>query len=153
MNDEPIRRSLEAVIREDGRGEIRDQDSADPLQAGDADELRALVIQRTMALADEAGGPVRLRTIDVDGVYPLIVFPDGDIGEEGPVEPLRGGEHDLRSDAIAAAGGPDAADAEAPAAGGADGGYAQQYGGPTPAPVSPPQVESSTRPSRCRASA
>ena len=103
MSDEQLRRELEAVIRYDGRGEVREGGRATPMTAEDSDELRALVMQHVITIAETEQGPVGLRTIDVDGVYHLVVHPDGDIAEEGGVDPLEDGDHDLVSDAAGAA--------------------------------------------------
>lgn len=88
MSDETVQRHLEAVIRRDGRGELRDGDTAQPMTGASDDELRGLMMQAVMQLAAETGEPVRLRTVDVDGVYHLVVHPDGEIAEEGSIDPL-----------------------------------------------------------------
>ncbi|NLT25707.1 MAG: hypothetical protein GXX90_03465 [Microbacteriaceae bacterium] len=82
-------RRLVALIRADGRGELRDGATVLRMRAGGADELRGLVMEKAMSIAAEAGVDVRVRTVDVDGVYPLVLSPTGGIDQDGEIEPLR----------------------------------------------------------------
>lgn len=89
---------LVAVIRADGRGELREGGHVTRMRAPDADELRGMVMERAIAVAVDSGRPVRVRTIDVDGVYPLVIGPDGRIEEDGEVTPLAPGDDTLSSE-------------------------------------------------------
>ncbi|KAB1649351.1 hypothetical protein [Pseudoclavibacter endophyticus] len=97
MSDETVHYAREAVIRHDGRGEVRDAEGAEAVTAADADELRAVVMQRIIEFATDVGAPVNLRVADVDGVYRLVVHPGGAITEEGGFEPLGPGDDVLWS--------------------------------------------------------
>lgn len=110
MSEQTVEPRLEAVIRRDGRGEVRDGDEVTPIHGSGADEVRAKALQQVIAAAAERGVAVRLRTVDVDGVYHLLVHPNGKVAEEGAVEPLSAEDTRLRSDedGAAAGDGPDA---------------------------------------------
>ena len=82
-------RTLVALIRADGRGELRDGGTVLRMRAESADELRGLVMERAMAIAADAGVEVRVRTVDGDGVYPLVLSPSGGIEQDGDIAPLR----------------------------------------------------------------
>jgi len=98
-NDASSPRTVEALIRADGQGELRDGGRVERVTGADADELRFAIMQRLFALATSSGRSVRVRTIDVDGVYPLVVHASGDIDEDGPVARLQPGDDELTSDA------------------------------------------------------
>ena len=88
-------RSLVALVRADGQGELRDGERVTRMRAASSDELRGMVMERAIAVAVDEHVPVRVRVIDVDGVYPLVLTPDGRIDQDGPVEPLEPGDVDL----------------------------------------------------------
>ncbi|RRJ87535.1 hypothetical protein EG850_04340 [Gulosibacter macacae] len=92
-------RELVALIRADGQGELRDGDHVTRMRAADADELRGMVMERAMAVAADEGRTVHVRTIDVDGVYPLVLSPEGGIDQNGDIEPLAPGDIDLTPEA------------------------------------------------------
>ena len=86
---------LVALIRADGRGELREGMQVERFQADNADDLRGEVMMRAIERAQELGTELKLRTIDIDGVYPLIITPDGNVDQEGEVEPLQPGDSEL----------------------------------------------------------
>ncbi|CAG7844120.1 ESX-1 secretion-associated protein EspI [Pseudoclavibacter triregionum] len=92
---------LIGIIRPDGLGELRGEGFLARIRGANADEVRALVIQRAMAVAAERGERVSLRAVDVDAVYPLSIDADGTIREEGPAEPLRDRDDELTPEGAA----------------------------------------------------
>ncbi|SJM71456.1 hypothetical protein [Gulosibacter sp. 10] len=108
-------RELIALVRADGQGELRDGERVTRMRAADADELRGMLMERAMAIAVDEGVELPLQTIDVDGIYPLRCFPNGDLQQVGEVMPLVPGVTELTPE-------------EDETARAADGGYAQLFG-------------------------
>ncbi|PPF83922.1 chromosome partitioning protein [Pseudoclavibacter sp. RFBJ3] len=94
-NAEPDILALEVLIRRDGVGEIREGDSVERIIAADADELRSAIMTRVVDRATRDEIVIDLRTIDIDGVFPLRVSPDGGLVETGDVAELAPGEDEL----------------------------------------------------------
>ncbi|MBF4457619.1 MinD/ParA family ATP-binding protein [Pseudoclavibacter sp. VKM Ac-2867] len=94
-NAEPDILALEVLIRRDGVGEIREGDSVERIIAADADELRSAIMTRVVDRATREEIVIDLRTIDIDGVFPLRVSPDGSLIETGDVGELAPGEDEL----------------------------------------------------------
>ncbi len=94
-NAEPDILALEVLIRRDGVGEIREGDSVERIIAADADELRSAIMTRVVDRATREEIVIDLRTIDIDGVFPLRVSPDGSLIETGDVSELAPGEDEL----------------------------------------------------------
>lgn len=94
-NAEPNILALEVLIRRDGVGEIREGDSVERIIAADADELRSAIMTRVVDRATREDIVIDLRTIDIDGVFPLRVSPDGSLIETGDVAELAPGEDEL----------------------------------------------------------
>lgn len=92
---EPDILALEVLIRRDGVGEIREGDSVERIIAADADELRSEIMTRVVDRATREQIVIDLRTIDIDGVFPLRVSPDGSLIETGDVGELEPGEDEL----------------------------------------------------------
>lgn len=92
---EPDILALEVLIRRDGVGEIREGDSIERIIAADADELRSEIMTRVVDRATREQIVIDLRTIDIDGVFPLRVSPDGSLIETGDVGELEPGEDEL----------------------------------------------------------
>lgn len=92
---EPDILALEVLIRRDGVGEIREGDSVERIIAADADELRNEIMTRVVDRATREQLVIDLRTIDIDGVFPLRVSPDGSLIETGNVGELAPGEDEL----------------------------------------------------------
>ena len=92
---EPDILALEVLIRRDGVGEIREGDSVERIIAADADELRSEIMTRVVDRATREQIVIDLRTIDIDGVFPLRVSPDGSLVETGDVGELAPGEDEL----------------------------------------------------------
>src|SRR5688500_13378188 len=91
---------ITALVRADGTGEVSVNGTAFPVFADDIEGIRAAIIDRVAQEAAELDRPVRVATTDLDGVYPLVVSPDGAVDSDGPVIPLAGDD-----DASGAAGG------------------------------------------------
>ncbi|MET4637438.1 chromosome partitioning protein [Mycetocola sp. 2940] len=89
MSNEP---QITAIVRTDGTGEVFVDGNRSEVHASDVAGARGTVIAR---VADEAAArdrPVRVEITDLDGVYLLIVHPDGDVESEGPVLAVSGNE-------------------------------------------------------------
>ncbi|PPF43799.1 hypothetical protein C5B85_11640 [Pseudoclavibacter sp. AY1F1] len=133
---EPDVLALEVLIRRDGVGEIREGDSVERIIAADADELRNEIMTRVVDRATSEQIVIDLRTIDIDGVFPLRVSPDGSLIETGDVGELAPGEDELTDrlklsgPEAGAAAGVDEAQASSPTRGEAqvDGGYEASVG-------------------------
>ncbi|MDJ1369992.1 MinD/ParA family ATP-binding protein [Gulosibacter molinativorax] len=106
-------RSLVALVRADGHGELRDGDRVIRMNAGNSDELRGQLMERAIAIAVDEGREIDLKTIDVDGIYSLVCYPNGNLEQVGDVQPLGPGDIELTPEADSNA---------------ADGGYAQLFG-------------------------
>lgn len=124
-------RSLVALVRVDGHGELRDGERVIRMNAGNADELRGQLMERAIAIAVDEGREVALETIDVDGIYSLVCYPNGNLEQVGEVRPLGPGDIELTPER----------DTNAP-----DGGYAQLFSSdsvdPAPEPEAVPDPES-----------
>ncbi|WP_424463250.1 MinD/ParA family ATP-binding protein [Pseudoclavibacter helvolus] len=92
---EPGVLALEVLIRRDGVGEIREGAAVERIIAADADELRSEIMTRVVDRATREQIVIDLRTIDIDGVFPLRVSPDGSLVETGDVGELAPGEDEL----------------------------------------------------------
>lgn len=89
---------LIALVRLDGKGELREGMHVERFEAADADSVRELVLTRAMERAAELGEDLDVRTIDVDAVYPLRVSASGGLDQVGDPEPLQPGDTDLAPD-------------------------------------------------------
>ncbi|WP_371030167.1 chromosome partitioning protein [Pseudoclavibacter sp. JSM 162008] len=94
-NAEPDVLALEVLIRRDGVGEIREGGAVERIIAADADELRSEIMTRVVDRATREEIVIDLRTIDIDGVFPLRVSPDGSLVETGDVGELAPGDDQL----------------------------------------------------------
>ncbi|MET4224527.1 MinD-like ATPase involved in chromosome partitioning or flagellar assembly [Oerskovia enterophila] len=83
---------IEAVIREDGTGEVTINGTSHALEANSLEEARNSVIETVAATAKKVGRPVRVATTSPDGDWPLIVHPDGTVAaaEADTATPPRG---------------------------------------------------------------
>ena len=70
---------IEAVIHEDGTGEVTINGTSHALEANSLEEARDSVIETVAATAKKVGRPVRVATTSPDGDWPLIVHPDGTV--------------------------------------------------------------------------
>ncbi|MGO1545068.1 MAG: hypothetical protein ACTHXA_12105 [Gulosibacter sp.] len=114
MAQEQTGRSLVALVRVDGHGELRDGSRITRMHAGSADELRGQLMERAIAIAVDEGHEIELTTIDVDGIYPLVCHPNGNLEQIGEVRPLGPGDIELTPERDETA---------------ADGGYADLFSG------------------------
>lgn len=89
---------LIALVRLDGKGELREGMHVERFEAADADAVRELVLTKAMERAAELGEDLDVRTIDVDAVYPLRVSASGGLEQVGDPEPLQEGDTDLAPD-------------------------------------------------------
>lgn len=110
-------RSLVALVRVDGHGELRDGQRVIRMHAGNPDELRGQLMERAIAIAVDEGREVALETIDLDGIYSLVCYPSGKLEQIGDVRQLEPGDNELTPEQ----------DTAAP-----DGGYAQLFEGDAP---------------------
>lgn len=86
---------LTGIIREDGHGELRGHGRVDRFAGISPDDIRTLVMEHAIREASERDEQIELRVVDVDGVFPLLIAPDGTINENGPAEPLQFGDDQL----------------------------------------------------------
>lgn len=82
MSHEP---EITALVRADGTGGVSIDGEMSELHADDVEGVRAAIIARVTEVAVAHDRPVRVATTDLDGIYPLIVHPNGDVDSDGPV--------------------------------------------------------------------
>lgn len=85
---------IEARTRRDGSGEVTIGGTSYPIETLDQGSARNEILRRIVATAAALGRPVRVSTDGPDGVWPLIVHPDGTVEADptrpaGPGLPLR----------------------------------------------------------------
>lgn len=85
MSNVPNEPHITAIVRADGSGEVSVDGERSEVHATDVAGARAAVIARVAEEATSRDRPVRVATTDLDGIYALIVHPDGDVESEGPV--------------------------------------------------------------------
>lgn len=85
MSNEP---HITALVRADGSGEVVVDGEVSPVYADGIEGVRGAIIARVTEEAIALNRPVRVATTDLDGVYPLIVHPDGAVDSDGPVVPV-----------------------------------------------------------------
>lgn len=79
---------VEAHARPDGSGEVVINGVNYPVETSTLDEARQAIIAKVTETATDLGRPVRVTTHDEDGIWPLIVGPDGTVSED-PDAPLK----------------------------------------------------------------
>lgn len=79
---------ITALVRADGTGEVSVDGTSNDVHADDIEGVRAAIIARVTEVAVERDRPVRVATTDLDGIYPLIVHPNGSVDSDGPVIPV-----------------------------------------------------------------
>ncbi|GAB3175765.1 hypothetical protein GCM10027059_49660 [Myceligenerans halotolerans] len=88
MSTETVRSwpQIEAVVRTDGSGEVRIDGSVYPVMTGSLEEARIEVLRRVTENAVQVGRPVRASAEGPEGVWRLVVHPDGTVvpEEDGP---------------------------------------------------------------------
>ncbi|MET0843499.1 MAG: chromosome partitioning protein [Mycetocola sp.] len=85
MSNEPNEPHITAIVRVDGTGEVTVDGQRSEVHAADVAGARAGVIARVAEEAAVRDRPVRVATTDLDGVYALIVHPDGNVESEGAI--------------------------------------------------------------------
>ncbi|MEK8229344.1 hypothetical protein NKG05_30715 [Oerskovia sp. M15] len=73
---------IDAIIREDGTGEVTINGTSHALETNSLEEARNSVIETVAATAKKVGRPVRVATTSPDGDWPLIVHPDGTVAAD-----------------------------------------------------------------------
>ncbi|RPF21735.1 AAA family ATPase [Myceligenerans xiligouense] len=88
MSTETVRSwpQIEAVVRTDGSGEVRVDGNVYPVVTGSLEEARIEVLRRVTENAVQVGRPVRASAEGPEGVWRLVVHPDGTVvpEEDGP---------------------------------------------------------------------
>jgi MinD-like ATPase involved in chromosome partitioning or flagellar assembly len=120
---------IDAIVREDGSGEVTIDGTFHPISAGSLEEARVEVLRRVTENAARVGRPVRASATGPEGLWNLIVHPDGTVVPE---------EDELAPPSSPTPQAPPAAAMPGPATSGMPGPVAQ----PTPGPVfeEPPTV-------------
>lgn len=84
--DLPTLPLITARFRGDATAELSVDGEREEFAAESLEELRDAVLTRVTAVAADLGRPVQLTAEDDDGAWLLAVHPDGEIGEEEPLE-------------------------------------------------------------------
>ncbi|GCD19034.1 hypothetical protein CTKZ_05960 [Cellulomonas algicola] len=92
---------IRAEVREDGTGEISVDGVIEQVQTANLQEAGAAITQRIATLAGSVGSPLPVQVRDPDGVWSLLIHPDGLVDEAGAPTPPEGiAAADLASSAI-----------------------------------------------------
>ena len=75
---------VEAIIKEDGTGEVRIGGSNHPIQTADLSTARAAAVEIVAGAAAKLGRNLRAAMSDPEGEWPLIIHPDGTVEEADP---------------------------------------------------------------------
>lgn len=75
---------VEAIIKEDGTGEVRISGSIHPIQTADLSAARASAVEIVAAAAAKLGRNLRAAMSDPEGEWPLIIHADGTVEEADP---------------------------------------------------------------------
>jgi MinD-like ATPase involved in chromosome partitioning or flagellar assembly len=86
VSNVPSKPQITAIVRADGSGEVSVDGERSDVHANGVAGARAAVIARVAEEATARDRPVRVATTDLDGVYALIVHPDGTVESEGPID-------------------------------------------------------------------
>ncbi|GHH78915.1 ATPase [Promicromonospora soli] len=79
---------IDAIVREDGSGEVTIDGTFHPIATGSLEEARVEVLRRVTENAAMVGRPVRASATGPEGLWNLIVHPDGTVvPEEDEIEP------------------------------------------------------------------
>lgn len=73
---------IDAIVREDGSGEVTIDGTFHPISAGSLEEARVEVLRRVTENAAQVGRPVRASATGPEGLWNLIVHPDGTVVPE-----------------------------------------------------------------------
>ncbi|MEU4385912.1 chromosome partitioning protein ParA [Promicromonospora sp. NPDC023805] len=80
---------IDAIVREDGSGEVTIDGTFHPITTGSLEEARVEVLRRVTENAAKVGRPVRASATGPEGLWNLIVHPDGTVvpEEDEPTPP------------------------------------------------------------------
>jgi MinD-like ATPase involved in chromosome partitioning or flagellar assembly len=80
---------IDAIVREDGSGEVTIDGTFHPITTGSLEEARVEVLRRVTENAAKVGRPVRASATGPEGLWNLIVHPDGTVvpEEDEPAPP------------------------------------------------------------------
>jgi MinD-like ATPase involved in chromosome partitioning or flagellar assembly len=122
---------IDAIVREDGSGEVTIDGTFHPITTGSLEEARVEVLRRVTENAAKVGRPVRASATGPEGLWNLIVHPDGTVVPE---------EDELAPPSTPTPQTPDAVPGSAPATthGGMPGGAPGATPGATSSPTSAP---------------
>lgn len=81
---------IRAEVREDGTGEISVDGVIEQVQTANLQEAGAAITQRIATLAGSVGSPLPVQVRDPDGVWSLLIHPDGLVDEAGTPTPPEG---------------------------------------------------------------
>ena len=73
---------IDAIVREDGSGEVTIDGAFHPISTGSLEEARVEVLRRVAENAAQIGRPVRASATGPEGLWNLIVHPDGTVVPE-----------------------------------------------------------------------
>ena len=73
---------IDAIVREDGSGEVTIDGTFHPISASSLEEARVEVLRRVTENAAQVGRPVRASATGPEGLWNLIVHPDGTVVPE-----------------------------------------------------------------------
>jgi MinD-like ATPase involved in chromosome partitioning or flagellar assembly len=73
---------IDAIVREDGSGEVTIDGAFHPISTGSLEEARVEVLRRVTENAAQVGRPVRASATGPEGLWNLIVHPDGTVVPE-----------------------------------------------------------------------
>ncbi len=76
--------TITAEVRDDGTGELRVDGALETIARADLAEAGAEVTTRVAALAARLGSPVPMEVRDPDGLWALVVHPDGRVDQAAP---------------------------------------------------------------------
>ncbi len=78
---------ITAKVTSDGTGEVTVNGISQTVKGKEINELRSRIIAVISATADKIGRPVKVLTTDPDGVWPLVVHPDGTVEQDSSATP------------------------------------------------------------------
>ncbi|WP_460773165.1 MinD/ParA family ATP-binding protein [Microbacterium sp. GXF7504] len=78
MNDDGAS-GLHAVIHPDGSAVLTVDETPQRIDTTAAEDARREIVERAASIAQQVGGPVPLVVEEPDGVFPLLVHPDGEV--------------------------------------------------------------------------
>ncbi|MCY9785691.1 hypothetical protein KIK06_17535 [Nocardiopsis sp. EMB25] len=80
---------ITAQIADDATGEVSINGISHPITGEGINDVRTRIVATISATADKIGRPVKATTTDPDGVWPLIIHPDGTVEQDSSVPPVK----------------------------------------------------------------